>query len=155
MAPLPGGPELLLSAPRIMTLTAKSFLKLIPLNPLLARQRLIQAVETGTVTFPQGTSEQSLLPWLWQSELFFLEPEEGSPDTTALIERYGIHRQTEGDEAPSFTGFPLTSVLELLARIAHGEHPRFTKRVYEIIQELVDPDFSPWDVEIIFHTSPQ
>jgi len=151
---LPGGPELLPTR-KIMTLTAKSFLKLISLNPLLARQRLIQAVETGTVTFPQGTSEQSLLPWLWQSELFFLEAEEGSPDTAALIERYGIHRQTEGDEAPSFTGFPLTCVLELLARIAAGEHPRFTERVHEMLQELIDPDFSPWDVEIIFHTSPQ
>jgi hypothetical protein len=154
MAPLPGGPELLPSR-KIMTLTAKSFLKLIPLNPLLARQRLIQAVENGTVTFPKGTSEQSLLPWLWQSELFFLEPEANSPDTAALIERYGIHRQTEGDEAHSFTGFPLTSVLELLARIAAGEHPRFTERVYEIIQELVDPDFSPWEIEILFHTSPR
>lgn len=138
-----------------MSLTAESFLQLIPHNPLLARKRLIEAVEAGIVTFPEGTSEQSLLPWLWQSELFYLESEDNSPDTAALIERYGVYRQQEGDEHPFIVGFPLTSVLELLARIAQGEHPRFTERVYEMIQEIVDPDFSPWEIGIIFNTSPQ
>jgi hypothetical protein len=138
-----------------MPLSYKKFLSLSSLDPLFAKQKLVDAVKAGDVTFPCGTTEQSLLPWLWHSELFFLECETGSPDTAELVKRYGVYRHDLSEDIPSLTGFPLNSVLWLLERVAQGEHPRFNARVFEMLSELIDPMFCPYDLDILFFDSPQ
>jgi hypothetical protein len=133
-----------------MSLTLDYFLDLAQLNPLLARQLLIQAVDASDVSFPKGTSDASLLDYLWQSPLIFLEPEADSPDSDVLASHYGSYQLPEGAKPAPILGFPLASILQLLEMVGNGQHPRFCAWVRETLFEWTDPEFAGYPETITF-----
>ncbi len=123
------------------------------LSPLDIRQDLIDAVAAGEVSFPKGTTEQSLLPWIWTSGWIHGS---GGLDGELINSRYGSFEPEVWGDFPPLKGFPLTGVLELLERIGHGEHPRFVAAAWDLIGELMDPAQSPdGTVDIVFLDDPQ
>lgn len=108
----------------------QSFLGSAVLNPLSAKAQLQTAVEAGHITFPHGTTNQRPYTHFWSTS--------NNPDNQSCEARYS-HLPVASDK---LTGFPLDFVLELLDRIAAGEHPYFTSWARSTLEDLfcVIPD---------------
>ena len=108
----------------------QSFLRSAVLNPLSAKAQLLTAAEAGHITFPHGTTNQQPYTHFWSTS--------NNPDSQACEARYG-HLPVASDK---LTGFPLNFVLQLLDRIAAGEHPLFTSWAHSTLENFfcVIPD---------------
>jgi hypothetical protein len=121
--------------------SCQNFLDSADLNPLSAKAQLLTAVEAGHITFPHGTSDQRPYTHFWGTS--------SNPDSQACESRYG-HLPVAIDK---LTGFPLDFVLELLDRIAAGEHPYFTSWAQSTLEDLFCciPDQAEGGEELIYY----
>lgn len=137
-----------------MPFSLDSFFGELDSNPLLAKQMLIDAVAAADITFPSGTSTQSLLDYIWDSAWFFPVSETGCAKSELLQQLYGAYQRPEGVEPPLLEAFPLDSVLDLLDRMAAGAPEAFSAFVWDWLRDLMDPEVSQLQ-NWIAYSSPQ
>jgi hypothetical protein len=120
--------------------SAIHFLQVAPRAPLSAKADLLEAVRLEEVTFPHGVSDQrfydSFLHDLWR------DSSEVTPDIEACRTRYG---KPSDVTVPTAAGFPYAFTLELLDRLALGEHPYFCSWALQELQRLFFEDANESD----------
>jgi len=100
------------------------FLQGLQCFPLEARARLEAAVADGSISFPNGTCARTDYAAVAQMGWKGNACDPLIEDLSSLSERYGPLLELPS-ETLRRTGFPYAFVLDLLGKLAQGQHPAF------------------------------